>query len=88
METRIGAISIIVENAESVEMLNAVLHDYAPCILGRMGIPYREKGVNIICIAIDAPSDVINALTGKIGRLPGVSAKAVCSRSAAAQEQN
>ena len=81
MENRIGAISVIVEDADSVEALNAVLHEYAPFILGRMGIPYREKGINIICLAVDAPSDTINAMTGKIGRLSGVSAKAVCSRS-------
>ena len=73
METRIGAISILVEDSESAEALNAVLHEYASCILGRMGIPYREKGVNIICVAVDA-------MTGKIGRLPGVSAKAIYSR--------
>ena len=81
MENRIGAISVIVEDADSVEAFNAVLHEYAPFILGRMGIPYREKGINIICLAVDAPSDTINAMTGKIGRLSGVSAKAVCSRS-------
>ena len=80
LETRIGAISILVEDPESAEALNAVLHEYASCILGRMGIPYREKGVNIICVAVDAPTDVINAITGKIGRLPGVSAKAIYSR--------
>ena len=80
MENRIAALSILVENSESVEALNAVLHDYAPYILGRMGIPYREKGINIICVALDAPMDTVNALTGKIGRLNGVSAKAVCSR--------
>ena len=80
METRIGAISILVEDSESAEALNAVLHEYASCILGRMGIPYREKGVNIICVAVDAPTDVINAMTGKIGRLPGVSANAIYSR--------
>ena len=83
METRIGAISIIVEDADSVEALNAVLHEYASCVLGRMGIPYREKGVSIICLAVDAATDTINAMTGKIGRLPGVSAKAVYTRSSA-----
>ena len=80
METRIAAISILVEDPASVEALNALLHDYAPHILGRMGIPYREKGVSIICLAMDAPLDIINALSGKLGRLPGVSAKAVYSR--------
>lgn len=86
MENRITALSIIVEDPESVEALNAVLHVYAPYILGRMGIPYREKGINIICVALDAPMDTVNALTGKIGRLPGVNAKAVYSRSTGVQE--
>ncbi len=85
MDTRIAAVSIIVEEPASVEALNAILHEYASCILGRMGIPYREKGVSIICIALDAPADTVNALTGKVGRLPGVSAKAVYSRSTAPQ---
>ena len=77
METRIAAISLIIDQPDSVETLNAILHDYATYILGRMGIPYREKGLNIICLAVDAPLNVINALTGKLGRLKGVSAKAV-----------
>jgi len=85
MESRIGAISILVEDPESAEALNAILHEYASCILGRMGIPYREKRVNIICVAVDAPTDVINAMTGKIGRLPGVSAKAIYSRGGSAK---
>ena len=80
MEKRIAAISIIVEEPESVEALNAILHEYADCILGRMGIPYRERGISIICVALDAPMNTVNALTGKIGRLSGISAKAVCSR--------
>ena len=80
METRIAAISILVEDPASVEALNSLLHDYSAYILGRMGIPYRERGVSIICLCMDAPVDVINALTGKIGRLRGVSAKAVYSR--------
>ena len=80
METRIAAISILVEDPSSVEALNSLLHDYAAYILGRMGLPYREKGVSIICLSLDAPVDVINALTGKIGRLNGVNAKAVYSR--------
>ena len=81
MENRIAAISVLVEDPSSVEALNSLLHSYASCILGRMGIPYREKGLNIICLAVDAPLDVINTLTGKLGRLSGVSAKAVYSRS-------
>ena len=82
MENRIAAVSILVEGPDSVETLNAILHDYAPYVLGRLGIPYREKGMSVICLVLDAPMDTINALTGKLGRLPGVSAKAVTPRSA------
>ena len=77
METRIALIGIIVENPESIEALNHLLHEYG--IIGRMGIPYREREVNIISVAIDAPQDVINALSGKIGRLDGIGAKTVYS---------
>lgn len=79
METRIALIGIIVEKMDSIEQLNHLLHEYGIYIIGRMGIPYREKGVNIISVAIDAPQDVINALSGKIGRLSGISAKTVYS---------
>ena len=79
METRVAVIGIIVENEDSVNRLNGLLHDYGKYIVGRMGIPYREKGINIISIVIDAPQDVISALSGKIGGLDGVSAKAVYS---------
>ena len=79
METRIAVLSIIVENADTVEQLNALLHEYGQYIIGRMGIPYRAKGINIISIALDAPQDVTAALSGKIGALPGVSAKTVYS---------
>lgn len=79
MDTRIAAISIVVENPDAVDLLNNILHAYSAHIIGRMGIPYRQKGVNIICIAVDAPLDVINGLTGKLGRLHGVSAKAAYS---------
>ena len=82
MENRIAAVSILVEGPDSVETLNAILHDYAPYVLGRLGIPYREKGLSVICLVLDAPMDTINALTGKLGRLPGVNAKAVTPRSA------
>lgn len=79
METRVAVIGIIVENEDSVNKLNKLLHDYGKYIVGRMGIPYREKGINIISIVIDAPQDVISALSGKIGALDGVSAKAAYS---------
>lgn len=79
MNTRIALIGIIVENMDSTPQLNHLLHEYSQFIVGRMGIPYREKGVNIISVAIDAPQDVINALSGKIGRLDGITAKTVYS---------
>ena len=72
-------ISIIVENSEAIVTLNELLHEAGNYIIGRMGIPYREKGINIISIAIDAPQDMISSLSGKIGRLKGVSAKTAYS---------
>ena len=75
MESRVAVISIIVEKPESVEQLNKLLHEYGEYILGRMGIPYRARKINLISIAIDAPQDTIAALSGKIGKLEGVSAK-------------
>jgi putative iron-only hydrogenase system regulator len=79
MQTRVAVMAIIVENADRTERLNAILHDHSEYIIGRMGIPYREKGVSIISIAVDAPQDVISALSGKIGRLDGVSVKTAYS---------
>ncbi len=79
METRVAVIGIVVENENSVQELNTVLHAYGIYIIGRMGIPYRERGVNIISIAIDAPEEVICALSGKIGKIPGISAKTAYS---------
>ncbi len=79
METRVAVIGIIVEKTQSVDELNALLHEYAEYIIGRMGIPYREKGINIISIAVDAPQDVINTLSGMIGRIDGITAKAAYS---------
>jgi putative iron-only hydrogenase system regulator len=79
VENRIAIIGVIVRNKDSVEALNDILHQYSDCVIGRMGIPYRAKGLNIISVAVDAPNSVISALAGKIGRLPGVSAKAVYS---------
>ena len=80
METRVAVISIIIENPDSVQAMNELLHQYSSYIIGRMGIPYRAKGINIISVAMDAPQDQISALSGKIGRLPGVSAKAAYSK--------
>ena len=80
METRVAVISIIVENEEAVAGVNSLLHQYAEYIIGRLGIPYRAKDVSIICVAMDAPNDAINALTGALGRLRGITAKAAYSR--------
>lgn len=79
MDKRVAIIGIIVEEGAEVDRLNELLHEYASYIIGRMGIPYRERGVNIISVAVDAPSDVISALGGKLGRLRGVTSKAVYS---------
>jgi len=79
MQTRVAIIGIIVENYNSVDILNSVLHDYGNYIIGRMGIPYRQKNINNISIAIDAPQDIVSALSGKIGKIDGVSAKTVYS---------
>ena len=79
MTTRVAVMSIIVENVDSVESLNQILHENGRYIIGRMGIPYRQKGVNIISIALDAPQDTISAMSGKIGNLPGVSVKTAYS---------
>jgi len=80
VDGRVAVISIIVENIGSVSELNELLHEYGDYILGRMGIPYKEKGINLISVAIDAPQDVINTLTGRLGKLDGITAKAAYSK--------
>lgn len=79
LETRVAIIGIIVENQEAVDRLNTILHDYSEIIIGRMGLPYRKKNISIISIAVDAPQDVISALSGKLGRLEGVAVKTAYS---------
>ncbi|MBE6984104.1 MAG: iron-only hydrogenase system regulator [Ruminococcaceae bacterium] len=79
METRVAVMSIIVEDENMVDKLNAILHDYGEFIIGRMGLPYRKRNINIISIAIDAPQNTISALAGKIGTLSGVSVKTAYS---------
>ena len=79
MSTRICVISIIVENMQSTAALNEILHRHGQYIIGRMGIPYHKRGVSIISVAVEAPQDVISALSGKLGRLEGVTAKATYS---------
>ena len=79
METRVAVMSIIVENPDVVEKLNSLLHEYGEFIIGRMGIPYRKRGVSIIAIALDAPQNTISALSGKVGSLDGISVKTAYS---------
>ncbi|MBR4700880.1 MAG: iron-only hydrogenase system regulator [Oscillospiraceae bacterium] len=79
MENRVAVISVIVENNDTVEELNRLLHAYGDIIIGRMGLPYRQKNINIISLAVDAPQDTIAALAGKIGNLAGVSVKTAYS---------
>ena len=83
MENRVAVIAIIVEQVEKAGMVNAVLHDYNELIVGRMGLPYRNRNVYIINIVVDAAMDQINAIAGKLGKIDGVTAKAVCSGPAA-----
>ena len=79
METRVAVMSIIVEDPGSVETLNGFLHEFGEFIIGRMGIPYRKRGISIISIALDAPQNTISSLAGKVGSLPGVSVKTAYS---------
>lgn len=80
MDNRVALIGIVVENFDSTEKLNDILHQYGQYIIGRMGIPYQKRNVSVISVAVDAPSDVISAISGKLGRLDGVSAKTVYSK--------
>lgn len=77
METRVALVGIIVENTEEIDRLNRILHDYAAYIIGRMGIPYSKKNMNVISIVLDAPEEKISALSGKIGMLHGISSKVI-----------
>lgn len=80
MQSRIAIIGIIVEETQCVNQLNQVLHEYGQYIVGRMGIPYQKRGVHIISVAVDAPQDQINALSGKLGKIPGISSKTAYSQ--------
>ena len=82
MDTRVALIGIVVKNKESVAALNDILHKNAGFIIGRMGLPYEKRGVSIISVAVDAPADVISTMSGRIGSLPGVSAKTIYAKGA------
>ena len=79
METRVAVIGVIIEDPEAAGRINEILHEYGEYIIGRMGIPYRRRGIHIISLAVDAPQDTISALSGKIGKLNGISAKTAYS---------
>ena len=79
MDTRVAVMSIIVENGDAVEKINAILHEHGEFIIGRMGIPYRKRKISIISVALDAPQNTISSLAGKIGSLPGISVKTAYS---------
>ena len=80
MANRVALIGFVVEQSDAAEPLNTLLHQYKDYIVGRMGIPYRERGIHLISIVIDAPADMISALTGKAGMIPGITAKALYSK--------
>ncbi len=80
MDTRVALIGIIVEDTQNIEKLNSILHEYAAYIIGRMGVPHAKRGISVISIVLDAPNDVISALSGKIGMLPHISAKTIYSK--------
>lgn len=79
-ETRVAVVAIVVENPAQADQLNEILHQYRQYIIGRMGIPYEKRDISLISIAVDAPTDIISAMSGKIGMLDGVAAKAVYSK--------
>ena len=79
METRVAVMGIIVQNTESTPELNALLHSYGSYIIGRLGLPYREKNIHILSVVVDAPLDIINGLSGKIGKLQGITIKTTYS---------
>lgn len=78
--TRLAVIAIVVEDMAAVEQMNGVLHEYRSCIIGRMGIPYEKRGISLVSVAVDAPADVISALTGKLGRIPKITVKTAYSK--------
>lgn len=80
MERRIAILGIIIEDADSVSQVNELLHEYREEIIGRMGMPYKERGISVISIVLDTTNQVISTLSGKLGMVKGVSAKAVCSK--------
>ena len=86
MDNRVALIGIIVSDRAAAEKMNSLLHEYGDYIIGRMGVPYKKRGISIISVAIDAPADVISALSGKLGALPNVSTKTVYTKTTGDEE--
>ncbi len=82
MDKRIGIVGVVIEDIACAEQVNAVLHEYGRLIIGRMGIPYRERGVSVISLIVDGSNDDISALTGKLGRISGASVKSMITKQA------
>lgn len=80
MENRIAILSVIIDNLSSSEAVNSLLHEYNNIIVGRMGIPYRERGISVMAVVVDTDADIISAITGKLGKIPGVSVKSAISK--------
>ncbi|MCF2651104.1 TM1266 family iron-only hydrogenase system putative regulator [Anaeromassilibacillus senegalensis] len=87
METRVAVMSIILEDSARAEEINTILHTYGRYIIGRMGIPYRQKNIHIISVAVDAPQDAISAMAGRLGRIPGVNIKTAYSNFTSCAEE-
>ncbi|HOC33385.1 MAG TPA: iron-only hydrogenase system regulator [Ruminococcus flavefaciens] len=79
-EKRIAVVAIVIDETDAVTDVNRILHDYSGIVIGRMGIPYKERGISLISVAVDADPDSISNLTGKLGRISGVSVKAAISK--------
>ena len=80
MDKRVALIGIIIENRDSVSRMNDILHEYGEFVIGRMGLPYEKKNISVISVAVDAPEDIINKISGKIGMLDGISTKTIYSK--------
>ncbi|WP_069650838.1 TM1266 family iron-only hydrogenase system putative regulator [Caloranaerobacter ferrireducens] len=80
MKNRIGVVGIVIENIENVDKVNSILHDFANIIIGRMGVPYREKNISVISLIVDGTSDEISAMTGKLGKVKGVNVKSALTK--------
>ncbi len=87
-ESRVAVIAMMIEKEEAAEKINGLLHAYANYIIGRMGIPYREKGISVITVVLDAPADAVSALSGKLGRIPGIISKVVYSKKQTVREES